>query len=271
MGLYLGRRFYLKASYTTGNPLFLRDPNALAGDNGTPERLRTRPDTVPEFGAGIPILYDAEIEDFELGSNAEIGVALGLRLGGESATRAAELQVWGYQRTLADRVDLDGTFYGGDLDLLNGPAAGFGLPLSGDEKEEFGANLWLYLGGLSFFAQYVDQEVAGMARLGYDAELAWSFDLPLVWAIGGKQVLPHIQPAVRFSHLDPEFVGGSANFPAPSLRWEWDKLDYGLRVTLIEDLDLTYERNENEFILGNGTHRTNDETLLTLRYKYSRP
>jgi hypothetical protein len=266
-GFDLGRRVYVKASYTSGNPVFLRDPNALAGDNGT-DRLN-RPNPVTEYGSGIDIVYDSEVDEIDF-DEAELGVGLGARFGDETGHRNAEVLLWGYQRKLADRKSLHGTFYGGDLDLLDGPAPGFGLPIRDDDKREFGANVWLYWGGLTVFGQFVDQELAGMKRVGYDAELAYAFELPLFWAIGGTQILPRVQPAVRVSFLDPDFNGGSPQFPAPSVRWQWDKLDYGLRVTLIEGLDLTFEQNDNEFILGNGSHQRQDERLITLRYKFSR-
>ncbi len=38
-----------------------------------------------------------------------------------------------------------------------------------------------------------------MDRTGYEAELAWRFELPLAWAVGGRQLFPSIQPAVRYS------------------------------------------------------------------------
>ena len=265
-GFDLGRRVYLKASYTTGNPVFLRDPNAEAGDNGTSALRQTHP--VTERGSGVDILYDAEIEGFDF-DEPEVGLALGLRLGEEASHRTAEVQLWGYQRKLADRVELHGTFYGGDLDLLDGPAAGFGLPITDDDKRELGANVWVYWGGLSIFAQYVDQEIAGMARVGYDLEAAWAIELPLVWAAGGKQVFPRLQPVVRKSYLDPDFVGGG-RFPAASARWEWDKLDIGLRVTVVEGLDITFEQNLNDFILTSGAERQQDETLVTVRWLFGR-
>ena len=39
----LGRHVYVKVSATQGNPVFIRDPNALAGDNGTPVFRRPNP------------------------------------------------------------------------------------------------------------------------------------------------------------------------------------------------------------------------------------
>jgi hypothetical protein len=265
-GFDLGRRVYVKASYTTGNPVFIRDPNALAGDNGTPPLRQPAADT--EFGSGVVILYDSEIEGFDF-DEPELGLGLGVRLGDDATHRSAELQFWGYQRKLAERVELNGTFYGGDLDTLDGPASGFGLPITDDDKREFGANLWVYWGGLSIFGQYVDQEIAGMSRVGYDLEAAWAFELPLVWAAGGKQLFPRLQPVVRKSYLDPDFVGGG-RYPAASVRWEWDKLDLGLRVTILEGLDVTLEQNQNEFILTSGAHGNEDETLVTVRWRFGR-
>ncbi len=163
LGVDLGRYVYLKGSYTRGNPVFLRDPNALAGDNGTPANLDDPPH--PALNSGVPILYDAEIEEAGSGGHEETGAGLGLRLANEDGSRRAELLAFAYQRTLAPRVEMEGSLYGGDLDLLDVPFGTF-PGLDGDDKTEHGANLWLYLGGLSFFGQYVDQEIAGLARAG---------------------------------------------------------------------------------------------------------
>ncbi len=268
VGAHFGSHFYLVGSLTQGNPVFFRDPNALAGDNGTPEidpSLHTNP--VPELESGFPILYDAEVEDLDVDGDLEAGYGLGLSFGEPGSGHEVRFLAWAYQRKLADTVALNGTFYGGDIDLLNGPLNLFGLPIHGDDKKEVGANLWLYQGGLSLFGQYVEQEIAGMDRTGYEGELAWRFDLPLAWAAGGRQLFPYLQPVVRYSFLKPEFAGGSPRFPAPSVRWEWAKLDYGLRLGLIEGVDLTIEFADNEMTLANGRKISNDELLSTLRFR----
>ena len=263
-GVDLGRHLYLKASYTQGNPVFLRDPNALAGDNGTEEGLAGR----PALGSGVPILYDAEIEDVD-GDDAETGAGVGLRFASEDLARRFEVLAWGYRRHLADTVRLEGTLYGGDLDVLAGvpPEPQFGPypALAGDEKEELGANLWLYLGGFSLFGQYVDQELAGLPRTGWEVEAAWRFELPLVWAVGGQQLFPSVAPAVRYSRLEPEFAN-PARTPAPSLAWEWEKLDAGIRLGIVGGTDLTVEYARNEFLTARGW-RDNDELLAILRWR----
>lgn len=264
----LGGHFYLRASATQGNPLFLRDPNALAGDNGTPDAdPRVHPNPDPALKNGFPILYDAEVEDLDVDGDLELGGGLGFRFGDPDTGAAIDLLVWTYRRQLAETVDLEGTFYGGDLDLLDGPFPPFGLPISGDDKEEVGANLRFDWRGLALFGQYVDQEVAGLDRTGIEIEAAWTFELPLAWAVGGRQLFPSIQPALRYSELDPDFDGPSAQFPAPSMRWEWVKLDYGVRLAIVQGVDVTAEFADNTMTLANGAEISADELLLTLRWR----
>lgn len=262
-GVDLGRHVYLKASLTAGNPVFLRDPNALAGDNGTDELLRPFPD--PRLKSGIVVPYDAEVEDLDSG-RLETGVGLGLRFADADGTRGVDLLAWGYRRRLAETVALTGSFYGGDLDLLRGPQNSFPFPLIGDDKREVGANLWLYLGGFSLFAQVVDQELAGLGRTGVEAEAAWRFELPLRWAVGGRQLFPSIAPAVRYSRLDPDFAAPAVT-PSPSFAWAWEKLDWGIRLGLVPGIDLTLEVADNDFVLKSGAHGSNDEFLATLRWR----
>jgi hypothetical protein len=263
LGVDLGRHLYLKASATSGNPVFFRDPNALAGDNGTSEFLQPNPQ--PRLGSGILILYDAEVEDIDTG-HPELGAGLGLRFADAAGENGVDLLVWGYRRTLADTVHLNGTFYGGDLDLLRGPFDAASLAISGDRKRDVGANLWLYLGGFSLFGQYVDQDLAGLGRTGIEGEVAWRFDLPVKWGLAGRQLFPSIAPAFRYSNLDTDFrpVRG---FPAPSVAWPWEKLDYGLRLGIVPGIDLTVEYADNTFTLVSGRKASNDEFLTTLRWR----
>lgn len=270
LGVSLGRHVYAKFSATQGNPVFMRDPNALAGDNGTPELLRANPD--PQLGSGIVILYDAEIEDLDLDGDLELGGGLGVRFADEAGRNGLDVLAWAYQRTLAETVVLEGTFYGGDLDLLNGPVlpgvtGNFSLPIRGDEKKEVGGNVWLYWGGLSVFGQYVDQELAGLPRTGLEAEVAWRFELPLWIAVGERQLFPWIAPAVRWSKLDNDFGNPPDGTPAPSLTWDWEKIDAGVRLGIFQGIDLTVEYADNRFILGNGAKRENNELLATLRWR----
>ncbi len=89
LGLSLGRHLYLKASATQGNPVFIRDPNALAGDNGTDVFLRPNPES--ELKSGIVILYDAEVEDLDIDGDLEIGGGLGLRFGDDGGPQRRRL------------------------------------------------------------------------------------------------------------------------------------------------------------------------------------
>ena len=264
LGVDLGRFAYVKASVTQGNPLFMRDPNALAGDNGLRDQLlglRT-----PELGSGFVIPYDAEGEDLDTDGDAQVGVGVGLRFGRAGGEDGFELLAFGRRRDLAETVEFDGTLYGGDLDLLRGPANLFPFPLTGDQKEEVGGNVWLYLGGFTLFAQYVDQDLGGLQRTGAEAELAWRFELPVGAALGGSQLFPSIQPAVRWSRLDPDFLP-PAGGPTPSFAWEWEKIDWGVRLGIVEGIDLTAEFADHTITLVSGAKRSNDELLVTLRWR----
>src|SRR6185295_556564 len=99
MGINLGRHLYVKLSATQGNPVFIRDPNALAGDNGTPERQTQRPNTA--FQSGVVILYDAEIEDVDVDGELEKGAGIGYRVADAAGRNALDVMAWGYQRKLA--------------------------------------------------------------------------------------------------------------------------------------------------------------------------
>lgn len=264
LGVDLGRYLYLKGSYTRGNPVFLRDPNALAGDNGTEANLADPPH--PALHSGVPIIYDAEVEEAGSGGHEETGAGLGLRLSNEDGSRRADLLAYGYQRTLAPRVEMEGSRYGGDLDLLDAPFGTF-PGLDGDDKKEAGANLWLYLDGLSFFGQYVDQDIAGLGRKGYEGELAWRFELPLFASLAGQQLFPSLAPSFRYSKLEPDFVNPPpGRTPAPSFAWEWEKTDAGIRIGIVPGTDLTIEQAHNRFLTARGW-KTYDELLTTLRWR----
>lgn len=263
VGVDLGRHVYLKASATQGNPVFFRDPNALAGDNGIDEHRRPNPD--PELKSGIPVIYDAEVEGLDADGDLELGLAGGFRWADASGRNAFDLLLFGYRRELAETVELEGTFYGGDLDFLRGPFDDFPYPgLEGDDKEEVGANLWLYLGPVSLFGQYVDQEIASLPRSGFEVEGAWALELPLRWAVGGRQLFPFVQPAVRFSSLENDFANPAVT-PFPSGAWDWEKVDVGVRLGILPGIDLTaeYAANTFETAAGDGD---NDEMLVTLRW-----
>ncbi len=265
LGVDVGRNLYLKASATQGNPVFFRDPNALAGDNGIEEQVRFGDD--PPLGSGFPILYDAEVEDLDTDGDLEYALGIGARFANLSGSRAVDLLLFGNRRDLADTVDLEGTEYGGDLDLLDGPFGILPYPaLDGRSKEEVGANLWVYVEGFSFFGQYVDQDLAGLPRSGAEGEVAWAFDLPLVWALGGRQLFPFVQPAVRYSRLDNDFANPVVT-PSPSGAWDWEKIDFGVRLGVVPGTDLTLEYARNRFRTAGG-EREADELLTTLRWLF---
>ena len=265
LGGTVGRNLYWRLQAGNGNPLFFRDPNALAGDNGTEDSIT--PGATPEYGSGFPILYNAETEDlFFNTSHVQVGEALGYRWQREDETLGFDAIVFHYQRDLADREELTGTIYGGDLDLLrvgapedpglpNDPVRG--LPIDGRMKREYGARVFAEWHAATLIAQFTKQNIAGLQREGYEAELGYRIALSL-------GPIQSIQPAVRFSSLKNRF-GPVPNFPAPSIWWNWEKFDAGIRVGLPRGFDVTAEYTthsvDSRFPLGLR------ETMVTLRWR----
>lgn len=249
--------WYAKLSYTSGNPVFIRDPNALAGDHGVVQ---------PEFNVGVPILYDAEVEGLDLSETPETGVALGYRWVSASGDKRINLMAFQYQREMADSIELHGTFYGADLDILDVTEVvpGLGLATSHQDKDESGFNIWWYGENSSLFAQYVNQDIAGLERDGWEVELAYAFTID--GEFGEALKLRRIVPVVRYSELTTDF-GGPAFYPSPSLWWDWTKTDIGFTLDFKNNLSLTSEYAITEFVRA-GKKENNNELLLTLTWRY---
>jgi hypothetical protein len=265
VGGTVGRNFYWRAQAANGNPLFMRDPNALAGDNGLASQI-FRGET-PEFGSGFPILYNAETEDlFFDTSHMQLGEALGYRWQRENESAGFDVIVFHYKRDLAETVKLFGTEYGGDLDLLVVKGSEVaqpidrGLPITNDTKEEYGARLYGEWGNATAIAQMTWQNVAGLEREGWELEAGYRWAMTL-------GPIESIQPAIRVSNLDNHFVG-HPEFPATSVRWDWRKYDMGVRVGLTHGLDVTVEYTTHEAFNVAGPVPVNlKETLATLRWR----
>src|SRR6185295_16790601 len=233
----VGRNLYWRVQLANGNPLFFRDPNALAGDNGT--RRQVREGLPPELGSGFPILYNAETEDLFLkNDHLQLGEAVGYRWQRADETLGFDAIAFHYRRDLANTVDLYGTEYGGDLDLLTVGEAGDvipvpprGLPVSGRKKEEYGARIYSEWHAATVIAQYTNQTLAGLEREGWELEAGYAIPL----ALGP---IESIQPAARVSGITNHF-GPVPNFPAPTIWWQWAKLDAGVRVGMKHGLDVT--------------------------------
>jgi hypothetical protein len=193
----------------------------------------------------------------------ELGAGLGFRLGAAGGGDGLDVLAWYFERELADRARIRGTYSEGELELLAG--VGIPLPVEGRDKTEFGANLHARLGGLRLFGQYVDQEIAGLGRTGLEVEVAWRFPLPGLFASGDQPVVTWIQPAVRYSTIDNDFAG-PAEFVAPSMFWDWEKIDAGLRFGIVRGTDLTIEFARNRMTLLSGKVLEPDELLATLRF-----
>jgi len=257
--------FYVKGSVANGNPLFFRDVNALAGDNGTANRSRGNVD--PEYQSGFPILYDAFPNDVNFDGELEFGVGAGARFLDGDAKNGIDVLGWYFTRELEDSAPIDGSFYGGDLDLLaltpdevpELPGR-VGLATSGNRKWEAGANVEGRWENLHVFLQYVYQSIAGLERHGFEFELAYRYRLGGVFTLADAPVLNWVQPDFRFSRIESCFDNASG-FPSPSVSWDWFKYDLGVRVGVVRGVDLTVEYAFNETVRD----LTPNELLVTLR------
>lgn len=257
LGGSIGTHLYFFGQVSNGNPLFMRDPNALAGDNGT----ALPPDPEPALHAGFPIVYHAEVEDLQLDDHPEYGAGGGLRLVSDDLRRGIDVLGFYYRTRLNRQAHLHGTFYEGDLDLLDG-AGGIGFPIDGDRRTEYGINLDVRFGGFSAFGQLVKEESAGLPRMGFEVEA--SYRITLGDLADASTLLPAVEPVVRFSRLENDFDAPPGSV-LPSLAWDWDKLDAGVRITILKHLDLTLEYSYHD--IGARRPIQHDEALATLRLK----
>ena len=190
------------------------------------------PSPTRELKSGVVILYDAEVEDFDADGDPETGAGLGLRFADADGRNGVDLLACGYRRKLADTVALNGTFYGGDLDLLRGPENSVSLPADRRRQAGGGRQPLALPGAARSSASTSTRTSAGCSGPAIEAEAAWRFDLPLRWATGGRQLFPSIAPAVRYSQLDPDFAAPAVT-PSPSFAWQWTKIDSGVRVGIV--------------------------------------
>jgi hypothetical protein len=260
------RNLYWRLSATSGNPLFFRDTNALAGDNGIKELLQLHPN--PRLKSGFPILYNTETEGYFLKTDhVQFGQGLGYRWQNAAQTAGFDAIAFHYRRRLAVEEHLDGTFYGADLDLLNGPevpGVNVSLPITSDIKEEYGVRIYTEWKGLTATLQGTKQNVAGLQRQGEELEAGYNFAVGFGPSVRGQSLVQGIMPVGRVSALQNRFKGPKT-FPAPSVWWNWVKIDYGVRIAFAKNVDLTVERAKHNVVAPKKLNL--GETLVTLRVR----
>jgi hypothetical protein len=180
----------------------------------------------------------------------------------EDGASGIDVLAWGFRRELQDSVAIRGSYYSGDIGLIDGVPPPE-VPLDGRTKWEVGGNVTVRLGGLRFYGQYVHQDIAGLVRTGFEAEAGWRLPLNGLFAWGDSPVLNWLQPDVRYSEIRNAFVMPVGHV-APQLAWDWEKLDFGLRLGIIRGLDFTAEYSRNWMKTYRGWLHP-DELTITLR------
>ena len=257
LGGSIGTHFYFRAQVSNGNPIFMRDPNALAGDNG----VVPPPNPDITLNSGFPIFYHAEVEEIAFDGNMEGGFGAGLRFLSEDQETGVDILGFYYQTTLSEAAPLNGTFYEGDLDILNG--FGVSLELDGDERREWGLNVDLAVRELGVFLQYVDEESASLPRTGFELEIGYS----IVTGDRGDPgaLFTVIEPVLRYSYLDNDFTA-PPGFVVPSVTWDWTKIDVGVRLAIMQNIDLTMEYAVHGITASQQIDH--NEFLTTLRWRF---
>lgn len=251
--------FFARAMVGSGNPLFLRDTNVLAGDN-----LSEAPAPNPgsTYQSGFPILYDAKVLELNVAGTPEKGFGFGARAGGGDKA-GAEVLVWRFSRRLADTARFRGTDYPGELAVLKG--AGYPIATRGNRRNEWGVNAQARARGLRLFGQWVAQDLAGARRHGVEVEAAWLFSLPGLFLVGESPFGNWLQPSFRFSRLSYQFVAPRA-YPRLAVVWPWKKYDFGLRMGLVRNVDLTAEYTYHQVVRFVGLpNLPMKEFVMTLR------
>lgn len=232
IGASFGPHVYARGMAGTGNALFIRDSNVLAGDNQS-----AAPAADATHQTGFPILYDAKYTGVNSTKHPEVGGGLGLRFGGGEKA-GVDLLGWYFGRRLAETARLYESDYPGELAVLKDAFAP--IKTSGDRRHEWGVNLQAKAGGLRLFGQWVDQDLAGASRYGVETEAAWIIPLPGLFLVGESPFGNWIQPSFRFSWIHNRFAAPIA-YPRLSVIWPWKKYDFGLRIGLVRNVDLTAE------------------------------
>ncbi len=215
------------------------------------------------YNSGFPILYDAQANDTRLSGKAQAGGGLGVRFVSDDGRRGIDVLGWLFHRKLADSVRIEGTVYGGDLDLLDDVPPGTPSWIDGRDKTEVGVNVEARWERFSLFGQYVRQEIAGLVRKGWEVEASYRIPTNGLFAVGDQPWVNWIQPAVRVSRIDHDF-SVPAGFLAPSFAWDWTKIDLGFRVGIVRNVDLTAEYARHDMRTWAKVAHP-DEVLVTLR------
>ena len=269
LGGTLGRHAYWRAQVGKGNPLYYRDTNVLAGDNGTrPEGTLT---PSPAYDTGFPIFYDAKMDDLDTHGQLEWGAGLGFAARDGRSPRAA----WrGPPRLVlpppAGRLRRAARHVRPRRPRAAARQRAIPLPFEGRDKSEVGAQRRRPLRPVA--ARRADRAPGHRRRScarGSTPRLRCHLALPGLFLVGETPVGNWIRPVLRVSIIDNLF-DAPVTYPALSVDWDWKKYDIGVRFGIVRDVDLTVEYLAPRHDRAHGGRTLHpDEFLVTLRVGFA--
>ncbi|MFN8091664.1 MAG: hypothetical protein U0599_05460 [Vicinamibacteria bacterium] len=254
----IGSHVYFMGQVSSGNPIFMRDPNVLAGDNGTDEP----PSPDPKLHSGFPILYHAEVEELSNGHEPEWGGAAGVRFLSADFRRGIDAMGFYYRGRLSAQARLRGTFYEVASTCSTAPAG---------SRCRSTVTAWSATAATSTSASAASRPGARSSTSGSRAcrGRASRWRPGGAWRSATSPTRPTSSPRStrrpRRRLVEDDFQA-PRGFVAPSFAWDWDKLDAGLRVTIVKRVDLTLEYSFHDIAASRAIRH--DEALATLRVQF---
>ncbi|TDI46354.1 MAG: hypothetical protein E2P02_05320 [Acidobacteria bacterium] len=114
---------------------------------------------------------------------------------------------------------------------------------------------------LLFFSKLAQEDAKG---LGKGPNLVGRVDLHLA-SIDPGALFTAIEPVLRVSRIKNDFRA-PPGFAAPSVVWDWTKIDVGVRIAILQNVDLFAEYAFHD--IEASKQIGHDEFLMTLRWAF---
>ncbi len=107
------------------------------------------------------------------------------------------------------------------------------------------------------------EDLASLPRRGIELELG--YEIATGDAGDPGTLFTAIEPVLRVSRIENDFRA-PRGFAAPSVMWDWTKIDVGVRVAILQNVDLFVEYAFHD--IEASKQIGHDEFLMTLRWAF---